>query len=118
MKRSDLRTGDIIERRNGILEMIVGNVNGLCACMSSDKGFNDYYGIENDLKYADYEWGIVRVRRPNRSSQFAINNWITAPIIWERKVTKIVTMKQICEAFDCDEVEIVGAKEVDQNVHG
>ena len=122
MKKSDLRTGDIIERRNGRIEMVVGNVHGLCAFISRDDGYNHFKDIGEDLyfnkQYPDSgEWDVIKVRRPNAEWQFKTSKWEEAPVIWELKRIRRVTMKQICEAFDCEGVEILGEKEIAQNVY-
>lgn len=121
MKKSDLKLGDIIERRNGSLEMYIPSTMNLSqgAFICKYGGYNQTSQITDDMKNIDNTpgWDIVNVRRPDWTPHLALNNWVDAPLIWKRTEPKKVTMKQICEAFNCDEVEIVGEKEIDQNVH-
>ena len=110
MKKSDLRTGDIIERRNGSIEMyITSTVNlaqGVFIC--KDGGFNKASEITDDMKgiYDAPGWDIVNVRRPDWTHHLALNNWSNAPLIWERTEPKKMTIAEISEALGY-EVEVI-----------
>jgi len=64
-KKSDLKNGDVIERRNGDIEIVIVETGTLVR----KEGYNALRSLTNDLKDNDgvSDWDVISVRRPQKS---------------------------------------------------
>ena len=98
--KADLKTGDIIKRRNGSTEIVILELD-VCVCK---KGFNRLSSINNDLTYDRYDQSdVVAVRRPKNANQcqFAAFDLELGDIVYDRERDSVVemTMEEICAAL-------------------
>ena len=105
--KTDLKTGDIILRRNGDVE-IVNCELGMLICQSGD--WNDLSRIKDDLTSATYgEWrDIVAVRRPiwKADCVFSAFKRELGTLVYERKEVEEMTLEEVCKALG-KEIKII-----------
>lgn len=107
MNKSDLKINDIVKLRNEKMYML-HTFNGKRTFVSHVGGWNPLTAYTDSLKEDEgFGWyDIVEVRRPVEEYQLAYCHWEKAPIIWERKTPKKMTLSQVSEALGY-EVEII-----------
>lgn len=112
--KSDLRSGDVILRRNGDVE-IVCLETGTLICQTG--GWNDLLDINEDLIYKLYcnhlvsEHDIMAVRRPREPGdcQFSAFDEKLGELIYERKEVKEMTLEEVCKELG-REIKIIKSK--------
>ena len=105
MKKDDLRANDIITTRiEG--RFMLHRLNGE-DYMSDSIGYIRLCNYGQDLKHdICSNLDIVKVSRPNQPHQLSLTEWGDAPVIWERREPKKMTLEEISEALGYD-VEIM-----------
>ena len=103
--KADLKTGDVIKRRNGGVEI----VNRELEMLIIKSGWNDMNDIRSNLTSTTNEdWDVVAVRRPvsKGDCQFHAfdNNWGT--LVYERKEVEEMTLSEVCRLLG-KEIKIV-----------
>lgn len=99
--KADLKTGDIIKRRNGSTEIVILELD-VCLCKT---GFNSLSSIHNDLTYGRgcEQSDVVAVRRPKNANQcqFAAFDLELGDLVYDRERDTVVemTMEEICAAL-------------------
>ena len=107
--KADLRTGDVIRRRNGSVE-ILNRENGNFICKNG--GWNNFLHIREDL--TDYYMGsahdIIEVRRPKEPCDCCFDAMkVNAPrgiLVYERKEVEEMTLAEVCRLLG-KEIKIV-----------
>lgn len=96
--KADLRTGDIILRRNGAVEI----VNRELETFITPKGWNDFDEMNEDLtSNEESKYDIVAVRRPCEKSdcQFEAFERKLGTLIYEREEVEEMTLEEVCKAL-------------------
>lgn len=103
--KADLRTGDVILRRDGITEIY----NGELGMFITKDGWNDLMHVHNDLtstfsEYAD----IVAVRRPRHKHECVFNAFKRelGELVYERKEVEEMTLAEVCKLLG-KEIKII-----------
>lgn len=108
--KADLKTGDVVLRRNGDIE-IVNCELGMLICKNG--GWNDLSDIKYDLTNVTYgKWNdIVAVRRPIRKADcvFLAFKHKSGELVYERKEVEEMTLEEVCKALG-KEIKIVKEK--------
>lgn len=109
MKLKDLKTGMVIEIRNGERYLILRKDDGVLYAVRNEDWFDihekgDYNSDLTDSEFKEYD--IMKIYEPCVNSLRAmLNNYVSDPI-WERKNQKKMTVSEICKELGY-EVEIV-----------
>ena len=98
MKKNDLKSGMVVELRDGSLGLVVDNI-----VMLSDNDFIDLR-FYNDNLTANYCFDIVKIYNRNNHT---FKNWHkNLELIWQRKEVKEMTVEEISKALGY-EVKVV-----------
>lgn len=104
--KTDLKTGDVIKRRNGCVEIVNCELNMLIC----EDGWCDLDDVENDLTDISMSdnWDIVAVRRPNKKGdcQFCAFDCEYGTLVYERKEVEEMTLSEVCKLLG-KEIKIV-----------
>ena len=106
--KADLRTGDVILRRNGDVE-IVNRELKMLICQSG--GWNDLDNIREDLTnaYLNKNRDIVEVRRPTNNCDCcfdAMSICRRGTLVYERKEVEEMTLAEVCKLLG-KEIKII-----------
>ena len=97
--KSDLKDGDMILRRNGVVEVAIPSIN----VFISLEGYMRLDGINEDFSdnNKDEEWDIVVVRRPTQpyECQFSCFESELGELEYKREEITEMTLEEICEAL-------------------
>ena len=96
--KADLKTGDIILRRDGAVEI----VNREHETFITPKGWNDFDEMKEDLtSNRNSKYDIVAVRRPCEKSdcQFKAFEYRWGILIYEREEVEEMTIEEVCKAL-------------------
>ena len=95
--KADLRTGDVILRRNGEVEI----VNGELKMFIRQNDWNDFGDIDDDLLSlcGGEGWDIISVRRPikKKDCQFDAFNLKYGALVYEREEVEEMTLAEVCK---------------------
>lgn len=105
--KSDLKTGDVVMRRNGK----VGIINREHDVIIVQNGYGDLDYIKSDLTSFEKQWDIIAVRRPLVKSdcQFDAFQCQWGTLVYERKEVEEMTLEEVCKALG-KEIKIVKSK--------
>lgn len=110
--KADLKSGDVILRRNGTVGIVCLETNTLIL----PNGWSDLKEINKDLTFDVYneEFDIIAVRRPTEQydCQFRAFDFNCGNLIYERKKTEDaeeMTLEEVCKALG-REIKIVKSK--------
>ena len=105
--KADLKTGDVILRRNGTVE-IVNRELGTFIC--DNGGWSDFDDIKEDLTSGlkHDEWDIIEVRRPQNKCDccFNVMNSKCGTLIYKRKEPEEMTLAEVCKLLG-KEIKII-----------
>ena len=105
--KADLKTGDVILRRNGTVE-IVNRELGTFIC--DNGGWSDFDDIKEDLTSGlkHDEWDIIEVRRPQNKCDccFNVMNSKCGTLIYKRKEVEEMTLAEVCKLLG-KEIKII-----------
>lgn len=105
--KADLKTGDVVLRRNGEIE-IVNYELGTLIC--KEGGYNLLSGFKNDLTHiAMREWDIIEVRRPKEKYDCCFDAMGVSRrgiLVYERKEPEEMTLEQVCKLLG-KEIKII-----------
>lgn len=100
--KADLKTGDVVLRRNGVVEIVCLETKSLV----SKDGFNCLFNVNEDLTSGlsfapDFDWDIIAVRRPEEpyECQFCAFDKGYGEIVYERKEPEEMTFEEVCKAL-------------------
>jgi hypothetical protein len=103
--KADLKTGDVIKRRNGWVEIVNRDLD----MFITKDGWNDMKDTREDLtdKQGD-EYDIVAVRRPITKGhcQFNAFQYEWGTLVYERKEPEEMTLEEVCRLLG-KEIKIV-----------
>ena len=94
--KADLKTGDVILRRNGDVEIVIKEVNVLV----KPKECNRLADINEDLTHSFITDGdIIAVRRPNLPTdcQFSAFKEKRGTLVYEREEVEEMTLAEVCK---------------------
>ena len=105
--KSDLKDGDMILRRNGVVEIAIPSVG---VFVDRNRGWNNIDGLAEDLTDKDPffncdGWDIIEIRRPVRKSdcQFSAFEESFGEVVYNRErdteVIEEMTLEEVCEAL-------------------
>lgn len=103
--KADLKTGDVIKRRNGSVEI----VNYELKTFICKRGWNDLDDIREDLTDKDCShYDIIAVRRPRKKGdcQFDAFGCQHGTLVYERKEVEEMTLAEVCRLLG-KEIKIV-----------
>ena len=103
--KADLKTGDVILRRNGSVEI----VNRELGMLIRKHGWNDLDAIREDLTdTTDSRYDIVAVKRPTEKGecQFCVFEQEWGTLVYERPEVEEMTLAEVCKALG-REIKIV-----------
>lgn len=103
--KANLKTGDIIQRRNGQTEIINGELK-MCIIQH---GWNDLDDVRLDLtSKLNKEWDVVAVRRPKEKfdCRFDAFERERGTLVYERKEVEEMTLEQVCKLLG-KEIKII-----------
>ena len=95
MKKQDLKTGMLVQVRNGHVYMVINDT------LVRDVKFISLDNINNDLNYMyhDGEWDIMKVSKVLDSYYLMPKCWneekLNKNLLWEREETKKMTVSEI-----------------------
>ena len=97
--KADLKTGDVILRRDGDIEIVIKEFESF---LRSDSGYNSFDGITDDLtSIHSTSRDIVAIRRPRYDSDcvFSAFEWEYGTLIYdrEREETEEMTLAEVCK---------------------
>lgn len=93
--RELLHSGDIVELRNGKMGIVIDTHLG--KMIQLDGAYAETNCFNNELKGKIDEWDIQRIMRINYGAQILPKWFHEAPIIWERKEPKEITLQELIE---------------------
>lgn len=104
--KADLKTGDVILRRNGDVEIF----NSELQMFIRKAGWTDFKDIDDDLiaTQGGKDWDIVSVRRPikKHDCMFDAFEYKRGTLIYERKEVEEMTLEQVCKLLG-KEIKII-----------
>ena len=103
--KADLKTGDVVLRRNGQTEIINRELE---MCISKN-GWNDLDGVYTDLTSKfNQEWDVIAVRRPKEKfdCRFDAFERNCGTLVYERKEVEEMTLEQVCKLLG-KEIKII-----------
>lgn len=103
--KADLKTGDVILRRNGITEIY----NGELDMFITKDGWNDLAHEHNDLTDSiSSEFDIVAVRRPRKKFDCVFDAFVKerGDLVYERKEVEEMTLAEVCKLLG-KEIKII-----------
>ena len=103
--KSDLRTGDVILRRDGTTEIY----NGELGMFITKDGWNDLDTERNDLTNCiSSEFDIVAVRRPRNKFDCVFDAFVKerGELVYERKEVEEMTLAEVCKLLG-KEIKII-----------
>ena len=103
--KADLRTGDVILRKNGATEIY----NGELGMFITKDGWNDLDHERNDLTDSiSSEFDIVAVRRPRNKFDCVFDAFVKerGELVYERKEVEEMTLAEICKLLG-KEIKII-----------
>ena len=103
--KADLKTGDVIQRRNGHVEIF----NDELGMFITKTGWNDIKDIKSDLtSITNSDWDIITVRRPQEKGdcQFCAIESKYGTLVYERKEVEEMTLAEVCRLLG-KEIKIV-----------
>lgn len=102
--KADLKTGDVILRRNGNTEICNCELNMLI----TQQGWNDLNDISNDLTDCCYGSDIMAVRRPRNKCDCAFSafEFKRGELVYERKEVEEMTLEEVCKLLG-KEIKII-----------
>jgi hypothetical protein len=105
--KADLKTGDVVLRRNGEIE-IVNYELGTLIC--KEGGYNLLSYFRNDLTHTTTrEWDIIEVRRPKEKCDCCFDA-MSVPrrgtLVYERKEPEEMTLAEVCKLLG-KEIKII-----------
>ena len=103
--KSDLRTGDVILRRDGTTEIY----NGELGMFITKDGWNDLAHERNDLTDSiSSEFDIVAVRRPRNKFDCVFDAFVKerGELVYERKEVEEMTLAEVCKLLG-KEIKII-----------
>lgn len=107
--KSDLKTGDVILRRNGFVEI----ANCELKMFIEQNGWTDFDDINSDLTHliGGSDWDIIAVRRPNKKHECRFNAFDKklGTLVYERNEPEEMTLEQVCKLLG-KEIKIVKSK--------
>lgn len=99
MKKEDLKSGMIVECRNGKLGLLIATDLGLL--IQYDTTWEELSVYNSDLTHVKFkESDIINIRKPSNESHIIRSQLSNAPIIW--KQYKEMTMEDISKALGYD----------------
>ena len=103
--KADLKTGDVVLKRNGEVE-IINRELGMLICKS---GWNDLKDVREDLtSILDSRYDIIAVRRPKEKGdcnfEACEHKW--GKLVYERKEVEEMTLEQVCKLLG-KEIKII-----------
>ena len=107
--KADLKSGDVVLRRNGVVEIVCRETDSLI----SKDDFNYLFNVNEDLTSglsfgSKSDWDIVSVRRPKKphECQFCAFDKGYGDLVYEHKEPEEMTLEEVCKALG-KEVKIV-----------
>ena len=103
--KADLRTGDVILRRDGTTEIY----NGELGMFITKDGWNDLDHERNDLNDSiSSEFDIIAVRRPRNKFDCVFDAFVKerGELVYERKEVEEMTLAEICKLLG-KEIKII-----------
>lgn len=103
--KADLRTGDVILRRDGTTEIY----NGELGMFITKDGWNDLAHERNDLTDSiSSEFDIVAVRRPHNKFDCVFDAFVKerGELVYERKEVEEMTLAEVCKLLG-KEIKII-----------
>ena len=96
MKKSDLKTGMIVELRDGQKGMILESVGEFGTLIQGRNGWASLSRYNNDLtvRCPSNSLDVIRVYRPNRISQIVQARWEAQELVWEREEPRSTSIKE------------------------
>ena len=107
--KADLKTGDVILRRNGDVEIVNRELETL---ICKDGGYNLLKCFRNDLTHsAMKEYDIIEVRRPKEKCDCCFDAISSCghrrgTLVYERKEVEEMTLEQVCRLLG-KEIKII-----------
>ena len=95
MKKQDLKTGMLVQFRNGEVYMLINDA------LVRDGGWNSLYSFDNDLNdiYSFDKFDIVKVSKVLQHNYLMPRYWnektLNNNLLWEREETKKMTVSEI-----------------------
>jgi len=105
MKKSDLKTGMIVEYRGGQKGIVLkDSVHGdIISSLSEQTGYLWFSHLHEDLTAVSQIWSADIVKIYESQERCAVR---VERLLWERQEIREVTMKEVCEKFG-EEVKII-----------
>ena len=102
--KADLKTGDVILRRNGLVEIVNRELDMLIC----KRGWNNLDDVQEDLTNMDKEYDIIEVRRPlqKSDSSFDAFEYKYGILVYERQEPEEMTLSEVCKLLG-REIKIV-----------
>ena len=103
--KADLRTGDVVMQRNGIVQI----ANCELGMLITSNWWNDMSGFNSDLTHrSGDEYDIVAVRRPKEKPDcnFKAFDYNYGTLVYERKEVEEMTLAEVCKLLG-KEIKIV-----------
>ncbi len=93
--RELLQSGNIVEFRNGKMGIVIDTHLG--KMVQLDGAYTETNFLNNKLKSGVDEWDIQRIMKINYGMQILSKCFHEAPVIWERKEPKEITLQELIE---------------------
>jgi len=99
MEKADLKTGMLVEYRNGMVGLIINEV----VTLGSDSSFMPLKELESDLKdVSSSSYDLIKVSSVLKGSELGnYSNWnienLNNNILWNREEVKEYTMEELTE---------------------
>jgi hypothetical protein len=103
--KADLKTGDVVLRRNGYVEIVNRDMEMF---INKDSWMN-FDTLSDDLReMGDSEWDIIAVRRPEQKHhcQFIAFDKELGTLVYERKEPEEMTLAEVCKLLG-KEIKII-----------
>jgi hypothetical protein len=102
--RELLHSGDIVELRNGNLGIVIDTRIGKLIQFKSS--YTEVSNFDENLKAVPSVYDIIKIRRISLGMQILPIFWREAPVSWERKETKEMTLDELIKEAGYEKGEI------------
>lgn len=102
--RELLHSGDIVELSNGDMGIVIDTRVG--KLIQFENSYTEVMRFDKNLRAVTTMYDIIKIRRISLGMQIIPMYWEEAPIIWERKETKEMTLDELIKEAGYEEGEI------------
>ncbi|MDD4781829.1 MAG: hypothetical protein PHT02_14665 [Tissierellia bacterium] len=102
--RESLQSGDIVEFNNGNIGIVIDTRMG--KLIQFKNSYTEATNFDENLKAVRPIYDIIKIRRISQGMQILPTFWKDAPVIWERKEPKEITLDELIKEAGYEKGEV------------